>query len=140
MTALYRDLYRELSFTPIDAPRLRRVLVRDLVCDGDIGIHAHEMGTKQPIRVNLDVAVVDEIVTEDLTSVLCYEALVRSVEAIINEGHINLVETLAEKIAQMCLADPRALFCRIRVEKLAAIPQAASVGVEIERSRQDFRG
>ena len=48
-------------------------------------------------------------------------------------GHVNLVETLAERIAEACLADLRVDAARGRVEKLAAIPEAASVGIEIER-------
>jgi dihydroneopterin aldolase len=51
------------------------------------------------------------------------------------EGHINLVETLAEKIAELCLGDGRVETARIRVEKLDVYAEAASVGIEIERSR-----
>ncbi|HCX65995.1 MAG TPA: diguanylate cyclase, partial [Rhodobiaceae bacterium] len=44
-------------------------------------------------------------------------------------------ETLAERIAGSCLEDARVRVARVRVEKLAAIPEAVSVGVEIERLR-----
>jgi 7,8-dihydroneopterin aldolase/epimerase/oxygenase len=57
------------------------------------------------------------------------------VEAILAAGHTNLVETLCEKIAQSCLTDKRVLSARVRVEKPDIIPNARSVGVEIERSR-----
>ena len=53
--------------------------------------------------------------------------------AIVERGHINLVETLAEKIAVLCLANGRVRSVRVRVEKLDIVPDAQSVGVEIER-------
>ena len=56
------------------------------------------------------------------------------IKAIIDAGHINLVETLAERIGDFCVADPRVLSARVRVEKLEAVAEAASAGVEIERT------
>jgi len=57
--------------------------------------------------------------------------------AITEESHINLVETLAERIAGLCLADARVARVRVCVEKLDIYEEAASVGVEIERVRTD---
>ena len=57
------------------------------------------------------------------------------VEQIIADGHINLVETLCEKIAAACLKDKRVMAARVRVEKPNIIKNARSVGVEIERQR-----
>jgi 7,8-dihydroneopterin aldolase/epimerase/oxygenase len=54
---------------------------------------------------------------------------------VLAQGHVNLVETLCEKIASACLKDRRVLAARIRVEKPDIIPNARSVGVEIERGR-----
>ena len=51
-------------------------------------------------------------------------------------GHLNLVETLAEKIAAHCLADKRVKVARVRIEKLKVIAEAQSVGVEIEREAE----
>ena len=48
---------------------------------------------------------------------------------------INLVETLAERIAERCLEDHRILDAKVRVEKLDVMPEASAVGVEIERHR-----
>jgi len=54
---------------------------------------------------------------------------------VIEAGHINLVETLAEQIASLALLDNRVLSARVRVEKLQVMEDAESVGVEIERKR-----
>jgi dihydroneopterin aldolase len=64
-----------------------------------------------------------------------YEVVVRRVEQIVAQGHVHLVETLAERIADACLADERVLAARVRIEKPDIIPNARSVGVEIERIR-----
>lgn len=121
-----------------DAGRsLRHVFVRDLVLAARIGVHKHEHKDLQQVRINIDLAVRedDRPLDDKLDNVVCYEALVGDVKAIVVAGHVNLVETLAERIAERCLADPRVAGARVRVEKLGAIPEAASVGVEIARER-----
>ncbi|MBO6686743.1 MAG: dihydroneopterin aldolase, partial [Parvibaculum sp.] len=72
---------------------------------------------------------------DDLSNVVCYATVVDGIKAIVSEGHLNLVETLAERIAASCLEDERVRVALVRVEKLAVIPEASSVGVEIERVR-----
>jgi 7,8-dihydroneopterin aldolase/epimerase/oxygenase len=119
-----------------DAQRgLRHVFVRDLELDAAIGVWRHEHGRRQPIRINLDLGVVqDATAPEDaLDAVVDYQRLVDQVKAIVEREHLKLVETLAERIAAACFEDPRVVSARIRVEKLTAIPEAVSVGVEIER-------
>ena len=114
---------------------VRHVFVRDLLLEGSIGIHRHEREAAQRIRVNLDLAVSEgsEPLNDKLRNVVCYEKIVAGVQAIVGRGHVNLVETLAEDIAAMCLADARVRSVRVRVEKLDIVPDAQSVGVEIER-------
>lgn len=115
--------------------RIRHVFVRDLVLPALIGVHAHEHGARQRIRINLDLAARegDGGLGDDLQNVVCYESLVAGVQRIIDRGHISLVETMAEAIAEMCLEDKRVRSARVRVEKLDIISNAESVGVEIER-------
>jgi len=119
-----------------DASRaIRHVFVRDLRLDAHIGIHRHEEDRSQPILVNIDLTVLEgsEPVADRLSEVVDYEVVVNAIRAIVNEGHVKLVETLAERIAASALQDRRVRAVRIRIEKLAIIPDAASVGVEIER-------
>lgn len=116
--------------------RIRHVFVRDLVLDARIGVYAHEREGAQRVRINLDLAVIepDQGIGDDLRDVVCYEAVVNDTKAIIAEGHMNLVETLAEKIAAQVLTRETTMSVRVRVEKLDAVEDAASVGVEIERT------
>jgi len=88
------------------------------------------------VRINLDMEVTEEgpVDTDRLAEVVNYEEVVESVRALVAGGHINLVETLAEKIAGLCLSDKRVRSVRVRVEKLDVFADAASVGVEIKRN------
>jgi len=117
------------------AAGLRHVFVRDLELSCNIGVHQHEKGREQRVRINLDLGVWegDGIHNDRLENVVCYEDIVKRVRAITADGHINLAETLAERIATLCLQDPLCRSARVRVEKLDVFDDAGSVGVEIER-------
>jgi 7,8-dihydroneopterin aldolase/epimerase/oxygenase len=117
------------------AARLRHVFVRDLEILSSIGIYEQEKLKPQRIIVNIDLSVQEGSGDDDISHVVSYEIIVKKVEAIIAEGHTNLVETLCEKIAAACLKDNRVMAARVRVEKPDIIPNARSVGVEIERTR-----
>lgn len=113
---------------------IRHVFVRDLMLSCRIGVHRHEETASQRVRINLDLAVRDDRdLRDDLANVVCYERITTAVRDIVARGHIRLVETLAEEIASMCLADGRVRSARVRVEKLDVFADATSVGVEIER-------
>ncbi|MBF0392143.1 MAG: dihydroneopterin aldolase [Alphaproteobacteria bacterium] len=113
---------------------VRHVFVRDLVLSCSIGVYVHERKGPQRVRINLDMAVREAgVVGDDLANVVCYDTIVARVRLIAGAGHLNLVETLAERIADMCLEDPRVRMARVRVEKLDVFPDATSAGVEIER-------
>jgi dihydroneopterin aldolase len=114
---------------------LRHVFVRDLILAANIGAYEHEKKHSQSIRVNVDLTVKEDprLAPDDLGNVVCYDQIVQNIKAVVSKGHINLVETMAEEFAEISLEDSRVLCARIRVEKLAAIPEAESVGVEIER-------
>ncbi|HXV73265.1 MAG TPA: dihydroneopterin aldolase [Sphingomonadales bacterium] len=121
-----------------DAARgIRHVFVRDFVTAARIGAYQSENGRTQKVRINIDLAVNEEsaALTDRLEDVVCYDRVVADIKTIIAAGHINLVETLAERIAGMALQDHRVVSVRVRVEKLQAVEGAASVGVEVERER-----
>ena len=117
--------------------RVRHVFVRDLDLMALIGIYDHEKLKPQRIVVNVDLSVQEAHgpMSDDIDHVVSYEIVVKKIEAIVAAGHVNLVETLAEKFAEACLRDKRVLAARVRIEKPDIIPNARSVGVEIERGR-----
>jgi 7,8-dihydroneopterin aldolase/epimerase/oxygenase len=124
------------------AQATRRVFIRDLVLFASIGVHPHELKAPQRVRINLELAVEDDgaaklsraaVGADELSRVVDYEALAQRVRAIVAQGHVRLVETLAERLAETCLADARVRRAMVRVEKLDVFSDAASAGVEIER-------
>jgi len=120
---------------------IRHVFIRDLVLSGFIGVYPSEHAAPQRIRINLDLAVADpgsqrgsrpRVGRDDLARVINYETTAEIARACVAAGHVQLVETLAERIAEQILQDERIRSVRVRVEKLDVFADAASAGVEIE--------
>ena len=123
------------SGTATDAP-YDLVFVHDLVLDAEIGVYTHEKGVTQRARFSVDIEVVptSQAVEDQIARVLDYDMIIATIKDILAEGHINLVETLADEIATRCLAHPRAASVKVKIEKLDKEPGA--VGVEIVRRRE----
>ena len=118
------------------AARMMTVFVRDLVLSARIGVYQHEKLATQRVRINLELICTEHpAINDDLNNVVNYAGLVDQVRAIVDAGHINLVETLADRVAQACLDDRRVQTAKVRIEKLDVFQEADSVGVEIERAR-----
>ena len=117
------------------ATGIRHVFLRDMLFHLTIGVYPHEHATPQRVRINVDLGVSENRSDESdrLGRVLDYETLAQRVRDIAASGHVQLVETLAERIAQDCLRDPRVRSARIRVEKLDVFPDMWAAGVEVER-------
>lgn len=118
------------------APR-RKVFVKGLVLDAYIGAYDSEQGVTQPVRIDIEAEVIEPSnpVGDRLEDVVCYDRLTEGVRSIIAEGHIKLVETLAERIADLVLSHPMALAVMVRVIKPNAIAEAEAAGVEIVRTK-----
>jgi len=136
MNKLFAQVVAPVARPAADRP-LTHVFVRDLVLDAMIGAYDHERDKPQRVRVNLDLQV--ELrpgpSSDNLADVVSYDNLITSVREIVGAGHVNLCETLAERISERCLIDRRVKIARVRVEKLDVFADAASVGVEIERKQ-----
>ncbi len=113
------------------------VLIRNLEVLSRIGVHGHEHGKPQPVRINVTLTAGIRPNDDRLENAVDYEAISEKIRAIASAGHINLAETLAERIAAACLEDTRVVRARIRVEKLHALAGAEAAGVEIERRRSE---
>jgi len=113
----------------------RRIFVRDLIIPAMIGVYDHEKNAHQLVCINVDLTTDDKgaALNDDFNNTVSYETAVNGIKKIIAAGHINLVETLADKIAEFCLADARVHSVKVKVEKPDIVPEAAGVGVEIER-------
>ena len=111
--------------------RSQKVLVRGLKLDAFIGVHSHEKDRAQPIVIDVEVDLAPPPV-EGLEGTFNYEAVVAAAREIVAQGHIDLVETFAERLAGACIGQDAAKRVRVCVLKpLALAPQADSAGVEL---------
>ncbi len=121
-------------------PRADRILVRDLLLRGVIGLNDWEREVEQDILVNLelhtDVRRAGE--TDRAEDILNYRTITKAIVELVAQGEPFLVERLATDIARLCVVEHGAARARVRVEKPGALRFARSVGVEIERGPEDF--
>jgi dihydroneopterin aldolase len=115
----------------------RRVFVRDLELVASVGVLEHEKRYEQRILLSADLDVRDAYDgrSDRLQDVLDYRELVEGIARLVQSEHVNLIETLAERVAAHCLADGRVQAVRVRIEKPEALPSCRSVGIAIERRR-----
>lgn len=114
----------------------RTLLIRDLVLPARIGVFKREKTASQRVRINVELDVLDKPVRDErVGDVVRYDKLIAGVRAMLAEGHINLVETLAERVAEICLAPADSRAVVVRVEKLDTDADVGAVGVEIRRVR-----
>jgi dihydroneopterin aldolase len=116
------------------ASRTDRVFVRDFVVPVGIGAYRSERGATQRVRFNVDAFVQRGThAAADMRDVLSYDIMTDAIRRIVAEGHVELVEVLAERVAGEVLGQPRVAKVIVRVEKLDIGP--AAVGVEITREK-----
>ncbi|MCF8466599.1 MAG: dihydroneopterin aldolase [Sneathiella sp.] len=114
-----------------------KVFINDLMVEMLIGVYAHEKATPQPVRFTIEMTVEDTLIplSDDYKNVVCYESIATSITKMAATEHVNLVETLAEKVAAICLHNERVSLVKVKIEKLNAIENTSSVGVEIIRGK-----
>jgi dihydroneopterin aldolase len=119
-----------------DQPVLDKVRVMDLVLPVRIGVWSEEQGITQRVRFSVELSVFPAPrASEDVNQIISYDFIIDGIKAILAEGHVLLVETLAERIAEHCLSDRRAAMVRVLAEKLDRVP-GASLGCEIIRRQK----
>ena len=117
------------------------VLVKNLILKASIGIYPKEKIKKQKVRFNVSVTAKDSIKKRnDISDFVSYDDVIKNIKYVINTGHIELVENLANQIAEKCLSDKKILKIEIMIEKLEPFKEAESVGVKIVRvNKNDWK-
>lgn len=102
------------------------------------GVHDFERTQPQAFEVDLDCALAPRPHSDDLATTVDYAQLSRTVESAVTGDPVNLIESLAERIAAACLQHPRIDSVEVTVHKTdAAMPvDLRDVAVTIRRSRQ----
>ena len=114
---------------------MTKIFVTGLKLQAEIGVYRHEIGRLQPLSVDVELDV-PTAGAGRLADTLNYETILQAARTVAAAGHIELVETFADRLARACLADPRVTRARVRVEKpLALAPEAVGAGAEITLER-----
>lgn len=105
-----------------------------------IGAYQHERLLPQRLRLNVSVYVEKGAApVNELSEVFNYDRIIEAIEAVIQEGHIDLQETLLERTAERLLACPEVAAVQIGSEKPDAYSKAESIGVEAFFSKDKER-
>jgi FolB domain-containing protein len=112
-----------------------RVIIKDLLARGIIGINPEERIEPQRIIINLTVFTDMEAAgkSDDIADCVNYSHLARKVKQFAEQAKLFTVEALAVRIAALCLEDERVKGVRVRVEKPDIMDIVQSVGAEVER-------
>lgn len=116
-----------------------QIIIRDLVARGIIGLNSWEREKPQEILINItlfaDLRKAGE--SDDLTDSVNYSIIAKKAIAHAETAKRLTVEALAADLAKLCLEDANVEKVRVRVEKPGAVRFSRSVGVEIERGREE---
>jgi len=115
-----------------------RIFVRGLQIQASIGVHPHEYEQTQPVIIDIELDMGDMPAPSDdrLHETFDYAQVAENAERIAVEAHVQLVETLADRIANWALnADTRVQACAVRIAKPQALIKAEVAGVEVIRRR-----
>lgn len=112
-----------------------RISLRDYVVEVEIGAFQQERGTLQRVRFNVVVEVLPLTgpIDDDVDRILSYDKVTEAIGIELDADRLNLLETLAARVAERILLEPQAERVFVRIEKLDRGP--FSLGVEIVRSR-----
>jgi dihydroneopterin aldolase len=111
------------------------VYIRDLEIRTVIGIYAWERQIKQKVSIDLEMAadIARAAKTDAIADTLDYKSIAKAIIAFTEASSFQLVETLAERIAEIVCKDFGVAWLRLRVSKPGAVRGSRDVGVMIER-------
>jgi len=111
------------------------IYLHDLKVDCIIGLWDWERKVRQRIVIDLDMAadIRKSAKSDAIEDTLDYKAVSKAVITFVGESEFQLVETLAEKVADIILNDFQVPWVRVKINKKGAIRGATDVGVIIER-------
>ncbi len=118
-----------------DFGQVRKIFFRELVLEIAIGVYPRELLAPQRIGINLALylAPLDPDHGDNLARVFDYDQIRRAIKGLAADGHINLQETLLERIVEICLAPDEVVAVRASTEKLDVYDDCAGVGLETVR-------
>jgi FolB domain-containing protein len=117
-----------------------KIIIRDLIARGIIGINDWEREKPQEILINIELQVDLRKAgrSDDIQDSVSYRTIAKRAQTHAETAGRLTVEALAEDLARICLEEPGVRRALVRVEKPGAVRFTRAVGVEIERGRDDY--
>ena len=111
------------------------IFIRDFRVQTLIGFHKRERIVPQTLRLDLEIGIANTAVFESdkVTDCIDYEKVTNRIRELVTGTHFNLVETLAERIAQLLIHEFGAASAKVSAAKLGILKNTGLVGVQIER-------
>ena len=117
---------------------LDKIYIRDLLLRCIIGVHDWEREKRQDVIINiiLYTDLRSASISDNINDTVDYKYIKQKVVDMVESSSFMLVESLAEKIAEICLENSKVKKVKVSVDKMGALRYAKSVGVEIKRERK----
>jgi dihydroneopterin aldolase len=115
------------------------VFIERLEIEAVVGVHEFERARPRPLLLNLELGIDGRraAASDAVADTIDYDAVCGRIAALASATRFALVETLAERLAEMLMREFGAPWLRLRIAKPGAVPAADAVGVVIERGRRD---
>ncbi len=114
------------------------IFIRELEIETVIGIYDWERQIRQKVSIDLEMEadIRRAAETDDIAETLSYKDVAKRLIQFVGESEFLLVETLAERIAELVMREFDVPWLRLELHKPGAVRGARSVGVIIERGRR----
>ena len=115
----------------------KKVIIKDLLLNFVIGYYSAEKAKKQNVKFNIELNYTDQknLNDNDIKSIVDYGRIIKVIKNMTKNKHYNFLESLADDLFDELFKDERIDKIKLKIEKLDAIREAASVGIEITKKR-----
>jgi dihydroneopterin aldolase len=116
-----------------------KVFIKGLTIQTTIGFFQWEKEIKQTLVIDVDMAwnTANAAINDELEKTLDYAEISKAIEVFANENPVDLLETLAERMAAYLMSQFNIPWLKLKIGKPGAVHNTDTVGVEIERSQID---
>lgn len=116
-----------------------KIHLRNIKANILIGINPEERVNKQPVHINVTLYTdcSAAAASDNIKDAVDYSVIHDEIVSHLHNTHYDLIETLAEKTAEICLSEKAVKECVVSVDKPEALEYAESVAVEIHRKQND---
>lgn len=120
------------------APAMDLIFIEGYTGQTVIGLHESELHRPQPLVIDIEAGLprARACRTDDIADTIDYGVVCERLDALMQDHGVQLLEALAERIAQMLLTDFHAAWVRVKVVKPRKFHNVAAVGVQIERQAE----